>query len=145
MTFFLGGGAWLCSVESRNPSTQDPRNEIMNLRVNQFSLFLSPVLHYTGPETGLVEDALVWSSEQFTLPKFGLGLVAKLCFGEYSGATKRFRADSVCCICVPGSPFIYCYGTEIYFFCTTKQARSIWTYFVSKMFHDCIIFNFGVY
>ena len=33
---------------------------------------------------------------------------------------------------------MHCFGTEIYFFGTTKPARSIWTYFVSKMFHDCI-------
>ena len=46
-------------------------------------LFLSPVLPYPGPETGLVEDTLVWSTEQFTWSKLGWGLVAKLCFGEY--------------------------------------------------------------
>ena len=30
---------------------------------------------------------------------------------------------------------------DIFFFGTTKPARNIWTYFVSKIFHDCIIFN----
>jgi len=89
----------------------------MNLRrVNQFTFFLSPVLPYPGPEIGLVEDTLVWSSEQFTLPKFGLGLVAKLCFGEYLGTAKGFRAGSVCYTCVAGSLFTHCYGTEIYCF-----------------------------
>jgi hypothetical protein len=62
---------------------QDPRKEIMNLRrVNPFTLFLSPVLPYPRPDTGLVEDSLVWLSKHFTLPKVGLGLVAKLRFGE---------------------------------------------------------------
>ena len=32
----------------------------------------------------------------------------------------------------------------MYIFGNTKPARSIWTYFVSKMFHDCIIFNIFV-
>ena len=66
---------------SLEPLAQDLRNEIMDLRlVNQFNLFLSPVLPYPGPETGLVEDTLVWSSEQFTWSKLCLGLVAKFCF-----------------------------------------------------------------
>jgi hypothetical protein len=89
----------------------------MDLRhVSQFTLFLSPVLPYLGPEIGLVEDTLVWSSEQFTWSKLLLGLVAKFCFGEYSGAVKGFRAGSVCYTCVAGSPFMCCLGTEIFFF-----------------------------
>jgi len=133
-------------VLSLETLAQGPRQKIMNLRrVNQFTLFLSPVVPYPGPETGLVKDTLVWSSEQFTLPELGLGLVAKLGFGEHSGAEKGFRAGSVCYTCVAGSPVMYCYGREIYFFCTMKPARSIWTYFVSKMFHYCIIFNFVVH
>jgi len=43
-------------VLSLETLAQDPRNEIMNWHVNQFTLFLSPVLPYTGPETGLVEQ-----------------------------------------------------------------------------------------
>jgi hypothetical protein len=75
-----GGGGVGCAVVSLETLAQDPRNEIMNLRVNQFTLFLSPVLPYTGPETGLVEDTLIWSSEQLTLPEFGVELVTKLFF-----------------------------------------------------------------
>ena len=47
----------------------------------------------------------------------------------------------VCYIVLLVSPFMYCLGTEIYFFVSKKPTRSTWTYFVSKMFHDCIIFN----
>ena len=32
----------------------------------------------------------------------------KFCFGESSGAVKGFRAG---CVCVTGSPFVYCLGT----------------------------------
>jgi hypothetical protein len=66
------------------------------------------VLPYPEPETGLVEDTLVWLSEQFTWSNLGLGLVAKLCFGEHSGTAKGFRAASVCYSCVAGCPFMYC-------------------------------------
>ena len=45
---------------------------------------------------------------------------------------------------VAGSPFMYCLGTEIFLFGTTKPARSRWTYYASKMFHDNIIFNIVV-
>jgi len=41
------------------------------------SLFLSPVLPSPWPETGLVEDILVWSSEDITWSKLRVGMVAK--------------------------------------------------------------------
>jgi hypothetical protein len=77
------------------------------------------------------------------LSNLSSGLVAKFGFGEYSGTAKGFRAGSGCYTCFAGSPFMHCLGTEIYF-CTTKPARIIWTYFVRKMFHGCIIFTFLV-
>jgi hypothetical protein len=66
-----------------------------------------------GPETGLVEDTLIWSSKQFTCSKLRLRLFAKFCFGEHSGAAKGFRAGFVCYTCVAGSPVMYCLGKEI--------------------------------
>jgi len=65
-------------------------------RVNQFTPFLSPVVPHPGPASGLAEDTLVWSSEHFTCSKLRLGLAAKFCSGESSGAAKGFRAGSVC-------------------------------------------------
>jgi hypothetical protein len=87
---------------------------------------------------------VVWSSGQFTWSKLRLGLVAKFGFGEYSGAAKGFCAGSVCYSCVAGSPFTYRLGTETCTYCTMKPARSIGTYFVSKICYDCIIFNIVV-
>ena len=101
---------------SLEPLAQAPKNEIMDLRrVNQFTPLPLPVLPFPESETGLVEDTLVWSSEQFTLSKLGLGLLAKFCFDEYSGAAKGFRTGFVCYTCVACSPFMYCLQTEIYF------------------------------
>jgi len=54
-----GGGlvGFFFAVLSLETLAQDLRKEIINLRrVNQFILFLSPVLPYPGPETGLVKD-----------------------------------------------------------------------------------------
>ena len=128
---YCSGRSSRCAVFSLEPLTQDP--------VYPSSSILSCPTR--GLKLVLVEDILLWSSEQFTWSILLLGLVAKFCFGEFSGAVKGFCAGSVCCTCVAGSPFTYCLGTEIYIFCTTKPARSIGTYFVSKVFHDCIIFN----
>jgi len=135
-----------CALFSLEPFAQDPRNEIMDMsRLNQFTPLLDPVLPRPGPATGLVEDTLVWWSEQFTCSKLRLGLAAKFFSGESSGDAKGFRAGSVCYTGVTGSPSFYCLGTDIYIYIciyiTMKPARSIWTYFVSKMFHDCIIFK----
>jgi len=45
--------------------------EVMDLlRVNLFIPFLSPVLLYLGPETFLLEDTLVSTSEQLTWLNF---------------------------------------------------------------------------
>jgi hypothetical protein len=70
----------------------------MDLRhVNQFTPLPAPCSTLPEPETGLVEDDLVWLSEQFTCSKLLLGLVVKFCFGEYSGEVKRFHTGYVCC------------------------------------------------
>jgi hypothetical protein len=87
---------------------------------------------------------VVWSSGQFTWSKPCVGLVGKFGFGEYLGVAKGFCAGSMCYTCVAGSPFLYCLGTEIFIYCTTKPAQSTGTYFVSKIFYDCIIFNIVV-
>jgi hypothetical protein len=69
----------------------------MDLRhVNQFTPLPAPCSTLPRPETGLVDD-LVWLFEQFTCSKLLLGLVAKFCFGEYSGEVKRFHTGYVCC------------------------------------------------
>ena len=52
------------------------------------------------PETGLVEDTLVCSSEHFTQSKLGSGLVEKFRFSEYAGAAKGYFVGSVCGIVV---------------------------------------------
>jgi len=48
------------------------------------------------PETDLVEDTLVWSSEKFILSNLSSVLVAKFCFREQSGRAKGFCAGFVC-------------------------------------------------
>jgi hypothetical protein len=47
-------------------------------------IFLTLVLPYLGPESGLVEDIFVWSSEEMTWSKLLLGLLAKFSFGKNS-------------------------------------------------------------
>ena len=105
---------------SLEPLAQDPRNEIMNLcRVNQFTLFLYLVLPYPGPETCLVEGTLVWLSEQFTLPEFGLGLVAKC----DSANTQARPKGSVLAPCVTLMLLVdrsCSFGTEAYFLCQSE-------------------------
>ena len=56
------------------------------------ALFLSTVLPYLSPETVLLSDTLVWTSEQLTWSKLGLRLVAKFGFGVLRFAAKGFRA-----------------------------------------------------
>ena len=85
-------------------------------RANQFTPLLLPCFVLPGAETGLVEDPLVWLSEKLTWSLFLLGLVAKFCFGEYSGAAKVFRAAYGYYNCVACSPFMYCLGTDIYIY-----------------------------
>jgi hypothetical protein len=106
-----------CAVFSLEPLAQDPGNEIMDLsRVNRFIPLPLPRSPLPGSKTGLIEDTLVWSSEQFTFSKLRLELVTKFCSGEYSGAAKGFRNGSVCCTCVAGSRSMYCLGTDIYIY-----------------------------
>jgi hypothetical protein len=94
-------------------------------------------------------STLFWSSEEFTLLKFGMGLVAKFCFGVYSGEAKgSVLAPCITLVCCWSIHVllrdIYIY---IYLFlhcCTTKQVLSSCVDFVSKKFHNCVIFYFAV-
>jgi hypothetical protein len=83
---------------------------------------------------------LVWSSKEFPLKKFGLGLVAKFSLGVYSGEAKGFHVLHMCALvlsCViKGHGYIVC--------CTSKPALSSLIYFVRKNFHNCVIFYFVV-
>jgi len=60
------------------------------------ALFLSTVLPYLSPETVLLADTLVWSSEQLSWSKLRLVLVAKFGFGVLRVAAKGFRAGWLC-------------------------------------------------
>jgi hypothetical protein len=63
--------ASLCAVFNLVPWAWKLGVEVMDLRrVNLFSPFLSPVLHYLGPETFLLEDTLVSTPEQLTWLRF---------------------------------------------------------------------------
>jgi hypothetical protein len=104
-----------CAVFSLEPLVQDPRNEIMDLRrVNQFT----PLPHSCSALPGAWDRSCSKHSGVVVLAvylvKITLGLVAKFCFGEYSGADKGLCAGSACYSCVSGSPFMHCLGTEIY-------------------------------
>jgi hypothetical protein len=72
--------------------------------------------------------------------KFGLGLVAKFCFGVYSGEAKgSVLALRVTFVCF-WSFHLLLRDRDIFF----VVPRSSWIYFVSKKFHDCVIFYFVV-
>jgi hypothetical protein len=68
--------------------------------VNLFTPLPVPCPALLRPENRLEVITLFGSSEEFTSPKFGLGLVAKFCLRIYSGKAKRVRAGSVCYTCV---------------------------------------------
>jgi len=58
---------YYCAVFNLIPRAWKLGVEVMDLRcVNLFTPFLSPVLPYLGPETFLLEDTLVSTSEQLT-------------------------------------------------------------------------------
>jgi hypothetical protein len=60
-----------CAVFNLVPRAWKRGVEVMDLRrVNQFTPFLSPVLPYLWPETYLLENTLVWTSEQLTWLNF---------------------------------------------------------------------------
>jgi hypothetical protein len=60
-----------CALYNLVPRAWKLGVEVMDLRrVNLFTLFLSPVLPYLGPETFLLEDTLVSTCEQLTLLHF---------------------------------------------------------------------------
>jgi hypothetical protein len=61
----------LCAVFNLVPRTWKLGVEVMDLRrVNLFTPFLSPVVPYLGPETFLLEDTPVSTSEQLTWLNF---------------------------------------------------------------------------
>ena len=103
-------------------------------------------MSYAGPETGLVEETLVWASEEFTWSKLRLDLLQN----SVSANPQEGPKDSVLAQCVlnlccwQSIHVLFRGGTEICIFCTTKPTRSIGIYFVSKMLYDCIIFNIVV-
>jgi hypothetical protein len=106
-----------CAVFSLEPLVHDPSNEIMGLpSCKPVYCSSSPLFCPTPrPETGLAEDTLVRSSEQFTWSKLRSELFAKFCSDESPGAAERFRAGCVCYTCVAGSPSMYYLATYIYF------------------------------
>jgi len=111
----------------------------MDLRlVNQFTPLPLLCHPFPRPETGLVGNTVFWLSEQFNLSKLSLGLLAKFCLDEYSGAVKGFCTGSVCYACVAGSPFMYCLGIEIYFL--YHEARTKYLEFFVTIF--MIYFHF---
>ena len=56
---------------------QEQGNKVIDLRcVNQFLLYLSPDLPYKLSDPRLVDDTVVWPSEQFISSKQSLGLVS---------------------------------------------------------------------
>jgi hypothetical protein len=60
-----------CAVFNLVPQAWKLGVEVMDLRrVKLFTPFLDPVLHYLGPETFLLEDTLVSTSEQLTWLNF---------------------------------------------------------------------------
>jgi hypothetical protein len=87
MAVFGGGG---CPVFSLEPLAQDPKeSEITDMRnVNLFTPLPLSCSTLTEDWKFLVAITLVWSSEEYTLQKFGLGLVSKFSFGVYSGEAK---------------------------------------------------------
>jgi hypothetical protein len=73
--------SYRCAVFNLVPQAWKLDIEVMDLRrVNLFTPSLSPILSYLGPETFLLEDTLVSTSEQLTglnlgfFPKFGFGV-----------------------------------------------------------------------
>jgi hypothetical protein len=84
------------------------------------------------------------SSEEFTLLKFCLGLVAEFCIGVYSGEAKgsvlAARVTFVCC----WSFSVLLRDRDISFGGNTKPALSSWIYFVSKKFHNCVFLYFVI-
>jgi hypothetical protein len=77
-------------VFTLEPLAQDPRDsEITDMRfVNLFTRLRLLYSALTEASKFLVVITLVWSSEEFTLQNFGLGLVEKFYFGLYSGEAK---------------------------------------------------------
>jgi hypothetical protein len=82
--------------------------------------------------------ALVWLSEEFTLQKFGLGWQNSVWSVLRRG--QRVGTGSVCYICVLLVLSCVIKGQRYIFCCTTKPVLSSWIYFVSKEFHNRVIF-----
>jgi hypothetical protein len=92
----------------------------------------------------LVVITLFGSSEEFTLLKVGLGLVAKILSRSILRRGQRVRAGSTCYICVLLVHLCIIKGQRYIFWGTTKPALSIMTYIVRKKFYNCVIFYFIV-
>jgi hypothetical protein len=88
-------------------------------------------------------DHSIWSSEEFPLQKFSLGLVAKFTFRVYSGETKG-SVLAPCVIFVCFRSFHVLLRDSDTFCCATKPALSGWIYFVSKKFRNYVILYFVV-
>ena len=128
---------------SLEPLAQDPRKEIMDLsRVNLFTPLSLPcsALPRTWNWSCVGHSGLVVSAANLVRITFRTG--CKILFRRILGRALRVPCWlRVWYTCVAGSPFMYCLGTEIYFFGSTKPTRNTWTYFVSEIFHDGTIFN----
>ena len=67
-------------------------------------LFLSPVLSYLGPDSVLLVNTVVWSSEKLPWSKLRLGLFAKF-VSSYSLTWPKRSVLAECELsCVTGSP-----------------------------------------
>ena len=147
----LQGPCWLqqelqstmCAMYSLEPLAQGPRNEIMDLRlVNQFIPLPLPCSALPGAWKWSCRrnpDLVIWAV--YTV-KITLRTGCEILF---SANTQARPKGSLLAQCVLNVCCWQCIA-ELFrdrdiLFWTTKPARSIWTYFVSKMFHDCIVFN----
>jgi len=92
-------------------------------RVNLFTLLPLPCSACLGPEIFLLEDTLVWSSEQLTWSKLRLGLVEKFGFGDSQARPKGSVLAPRGLSLVTGSPScVVCVYTYI---CVDWVAQSV--------------------
>jgi hypothetical protein len=83
----------LCHVWPRTPGSRPERERDYGHALRKHVYPSSSLLFCPEAWKFLVLITLVWSSEEFTLQKFGVGLVAKFSFGVYSGEAKGSVLD----------------------------------------------------
>lgn len=121
--------AGLCAISSLEPQVQVPLKEFTDFpRVNQFTPLPLPCLHHPGPETGLVKDTLVWTSEEITWSKLRLGLVENFGFSGYLVAAEGFVLAALVTVLLLAVRSCIVYG-QIHIYLYHEASPNYWDLF----------------